>query len=244
MKGERKAGCGKNWSRDQSVNKHTLWWSHCILITNWTDTSGLALCLAVTQPSSFNTSAVLDCHSSSPCEPGCPMALLPAPVNSPPIACSFACMVSVRMEPLWSAQESIVSPALQQWPSTRKKPNQTRDSYLGQCNAEMREREYVRRGISVPHPGFCSLSEEIQALIYSNRRVMIIDPQPPHPTHCYWEIQPTAVIPTPTCFFKQELSPMGPWTDVCRACTVSSFGGWSTIPCLQHAPSLVETLLI
>lgn len=30
--------------------------------------------------------------------------------------------------------------------------------------------------------GFCSLSE-IQALIQSNRRVLIIDLQPPHPTH-------------------------------------------------------------
>lgn len=69
-------------------------------------------------------------------------------------------------------------------PSTRKKPSLTRDSYLGQRNAETRERKNVRRGISVPLPGFCSLSE-IQALIYSNRRVLIIDLQPPHPTHCH-----------------------------------------------------------
>lgn len=67
-------------------------------------------------------------------------------------------------------------------PSTRKKPNLTRVSYLGQRNAELRARKNVRRGISVPLPGFCSLSE-IQALIYSNRRVLIIDLQPPHPTH-------------------------------------------------------------
>lgn len=129
-------------------------------------------------------------------------------------------------------------------PSARKKPNLTRDSYLGQRNAEMRERKNVRRGISVPLPGFCSLSE-IQALIYSNRRVLIIDLQPPHPTHCHWEMRPTAAIPTPTQLRQARTQPDGTlpfWTHVCRGHAEFSCGGWSTSPCLQHAPPLLEAL--
>lgn len=160
--------------------------------------------LSLSLPPFLNTSAVPSCHPSSPHQPGCPTALLPAPVNSPPVTCAFACAVSGRKElPRPLGRPSFLQPCNDP-PSARKKPNLTRGSYLGQRNAEMRQRKNVRRGI----PGFCSLSE-IRALIYTNRRVLIIDLQPPHPTHCHRETQPTAAIPTPTRLLQPRTEPDG-----------------------------------
>lgn len=166
--------------------------------------------MSLSLPPFFSTSAVLSCHSSSPREPGCPMALLPAPVNSPPVTCSFACTVSIWEERATVARsgEPRFSSLATIPPSTRNKPNLTRGSYLDQRNAATRERENVRRGISVPLPGFCSLSE-IQALIYSNRRVLIIDLQHPTPLTAIERSNLQQRFPHLRSFFKREPSPIG-----------------------------------
>lgn len=87
---------------------------------------------------------------------------------------------SRRKEPPWPTRKSLLSSASHQSPSTKTKPNLTRDPYLGQRNAEMRERKNIRWQISVPLPGFCSLSEIQVFTATAGCWLLICNLPPPH----------------------------------------------------------------
>lgn len=220
---------GRKWQKlkqsDQIVNKYILWWFHWILTTNhtWAPLDWLPALPAL------SLSSLVTHQLSSAATPALPMSqAAPWPSCQPllilhlELVPSFTCKWEPGKEQLHPTLESLVSPALQ-WP-------------LHQKQATSNQRFLFR-------PTYCrnergkTLGKVFQCLFLclqpvSESSLDLRQPQgadywsaPSHPTHCHGQIQPTAVIPTPTQPLQVSTEASGtlPWTPSLSSC-----------PCVQQ----------
>lgn len=190
-------------------------------------TSGLAPCFASTQPLlSCNTSAVPSCYSSSPhkeapswpfCQP-----LLILHLEFMP---SFTCKWGPGKEQLHPTLESLVSPALQ-WPLHQKQAT-SHQRFLFRPTYCRNERGKTLG--KVFHCLFLCLQPVSESnLDLLQRQGADYWSAPSHPTHCHGQIQPTAVIPTPTQPFQVSTKTNGmlPTTSSPSSCPCVQELGW------------------
>lgn len=223
---------GRKWQKlkqsDQIVNTYILWWFHWILITNhtWAPLDWLPALPALSL-------SCLVTHQLSPAAtPALPIRQAPSwPFCQPLLILhlefmpSFTCKWGPGKEQLHPTLESLVSPALQ-WPLHQKQAT-SHQRFLFRPTYCRNERGKTLG--KVFHCLFLCLQPVSESnLDLLQRQGADYWSAPSHPTHCHGQIQPTAVIPTPTQPFQVSTKTNGmlPTTSSPSSCPCVQELGW------------------